>query len=191
MMQFSMQTFNFQTQLQELISERQLLEINFNLLEGLSHLKGYLLDVNDEYLLMASITNDLTLQGVTMCLRKDVISFQIETNFLMELQKGLTDDEVFQQAIAFTKKINATSFLGFISALECSPTLVTIVTETESYTGRVISHDDEMLVLDEYYAEDTGRFARTFLNPSHIISITTGGAWLGIIERSLQDKQIA
>jgi hypothetical protein len=185
-----MKNFDFQTDLKRVIDSKLLVEINLGLGGNLNHVVAYIINANDDYLTFARISNDATLQGVTICLMRDIESIQTETKFIKELMKDITDDSLYQRVKKDIDKIKDFTFLGFISAFEATNTIIDITSENESYTGRVFAHDDKILVIDEYYAEDDGRFARSYINPSIITSITVGGTWLKIIARSLADKGI-
>lgn len=184
-----MKKFNFQEELKRLIESKQLVELNLNLEGKLGHGVGYIIDANEEYITFARVTNDATLEGVTICLTQGIESIETETNFTKELAKDITNDALYQEAIKNVEKVKKFSFLGFVSAFENTPAIVDISSENQNYTGRIIDHDDEMLVIDEYFAEDFGRFSRSYINPSIITSITVGGTWLKIIARSLSDKK--
>lgn len=191
MIRGNMKNFDFQNELKKIINGKQIIEVDLNHnSHELSHVKGYIVDTNDDYLIIARITNDLTLDGVTIYRMEDVESIQVETSFLKELNKGIVDDSLYQEAVEYTKDVKKISFRDFITAFEGSKTLIDVTTESGSHTGRVFAHDEKILVIDEYYVEDDGRFARSYINPKVITSITVGGAWLKIIQRSLADKKI-
>ncbi len=184
-----MNTFNYNDELQKMITSKQLVE--FNLHGDTEHSVSYILNANDEYVTFAKITNDATLQGVIICLTSSLESIQIETRFIGELVKDIQDDSVHQEAVNILKDVKTFSFEGISSAFAGTDTMLEVTTEDNvNFTGKVIALDDTALVLDEYYSQDDGRFARTYLNPSQISRITVGGTWLKIITRSVADKNL-
>jgi len=184
-----MKKFNYKDELKKMIDGKQLVEVNFR--GDTEHAVAYIMDVNDDYLTFARISNDATLQGVIICLTRDLESIQVETNFINELSKYVADDSIHGEALEILEKVREFSFEGIISAFEGTETLIEVTTvDNDNFSGKVIALDDTALVLDEYYPQDHGRFARTYLNPSLFLRVTVGGTWLKIISRSIADKNL-
>lgn len=185
-----MNKFDFQSELKTIIDKRQLVEIDLNMNGKLDHFIAYLIDVNEDYITFARISNDLALQGVTMCLLTNVQDIQVETKFVAELRKGISDDSLNEEAKKEVENVREFTFKGFFTAFEGTETLIDINLEGAGFTGRVVGIDDSVVAVDEYYAEESTRFSRTFINPLTLVSVTVGGTWLKIIARSLVEKNV-
>jgi hypothetical protein len=184
-----MKKFNYKDELKKMITTKQLVEVNLRG-DG-AHAVAYIMDASDEYLTFARISNEAVLQGVMICLTRDLESIQIETKFISELAKDIKDDSLHQEAAKILKDVKKFSFKGIASAFEGTETLIEVTTvDKDNFSGKVIALDDDALLLDEYYPQDHGRFARTYLNPSVFRCITVGGTWLKITSRSIADKNL-
>ncbi len=182
-----MKKFNYKDELNRIISSKQLVEVNFRG-DG-EHAVAYLMGANDEYITFARINNDANLQGVITCLSRDLESIQLETNFIYELSKFINGDTLYKEAASILKDVKKFSFEGIVSAFVDTQMPIEVTTvDNDNFSGRVVGFDEMAMVIDEYYPQDHGRFARTYLNPSLIRCITVGGAWLKIISRSIEDK---
>lgn len=180
-----MNKFSYQNALKEIIDNRQLVEINVR--DDDERSTAYLLDINDEYLVFARVTNDATLGGVTICLVSDLESIQTQTRFAEALSTLVKSDSLLKEAQQYLKSVKKTSFKDFVSAFKDDQALVDVKTIDSAFTGRIIDFDNQILVLDEFYIEESVSFARTYLNPSTITSITVGGSWLNVVSRSLSE----
>lgn len=177
-----MSNFNYQDELKKIITKKQLVEIN---VEGDDERStSYLMAVNDEYLVFARVTNDGTLDGVTIALAGDLESIQTETRFTKALSNMMKGDSVYEEAQKLLQSVKKMSFAGFISAFKDTQVLVDIRTSDNAFTGKVVDFDAEILVLNEIYVEEKQPFARTYLNPRLITSITVGSRWLKVISAS-------
>jgi hypothetical protein len=187
-----MQKSNYKDDLKKVIDSKQLVEIDLSLTGKLDHFIAYILDANDDFLTVARISNDLTVQGVTICRMSDVETIQTETGFVKDLSKGITDDSLLKKVKVETEKVKNLTFGGFISAFENTKTIIEITTQDdENFTGRIVNNDNKrFLILDEYFPGDHGRFARTYINPAIITSFTVGGTWLETITRSVADQNL-
>ena len=185
----NMKKFDYQDELKKIIDTKQLVEVNLR--GDTEHAVAYIIDINDEYLTFARIGNDATLQGVIICLTNNLESIQVETNFINELSKDIRDDSLHTEALKIIEGVKKFSFKGVVSTFEGTETLIEVTTvDNENYSGKVIALDDRAMVFDEYYPQDHGRFARTYLNPSLFSRVTIGGTWLKIISRSVADKNL-
>ncbi len=179
-----MKKFNYKDELKKFIDSKQLVEVNFR--GDKEHAVAYIMDANDEYLTFARISNDASLQGVIICLTRDLESIQVETKFIDELSKDIGDDSLHNEALKALENVKKFSFEGIVSAFVGTETLIEVTTvDNDNYSGKVIALDATAMVLDEYYPQDPGRFARTYLNPSLLLRVTVGGTWLKITSRSL------
>ncbi|MDQ3008165.1 MAG: hypothetical protein M3Q81_01060 [bacterium] len=185
-----MKKFNYNDELRDIIDTKRLVEINLGLSSPLDHCIAYLLDANDDYLTFARISNDIALQGITICRMDDMEAIEADTGFINELQKGITNNSLHTEVSDDIKGVKEFSFKGFISAFEATKTIIDITSENRSFTGRLAGYDKKILAIDEYYAEDNKRFSRTYINPANITAITVSGTWLKIISRSLTDNNI-
>lgn len=183
-----MSTFSYIDELKKIITTKQLVEVNVHG-DG-EHLVAYLLAANEEYLLFSQVTNDATFGGTTLRLTRDIESIQVETQFIKELSKDIDDDSLYQQAMKSIHGLKELSFEGIAELFEDSDTIISIKTVNDTLiAGKVIAHDDDILVIDEYYLQERERVARTYLNPSQIQYITIGSAWLQITQRAITDSQ--
>jgi hypothetical protein len=179
-----MKKFNYRDELKKIIASKQLVEVNFR--HDSEHAVSYILNANDEYLTFARISNSATLQGVITCLTRDLESIQVGTTFITELSKDIQDDSLHTEASKLLENVKKFSFEGIVSAFEGTDTIIEVTTvDNDNFSGKVIALDDRAMVLDEYYPQDPGRFARTYLNPSLLLRVTVGGPWLKIISRSI------
>ena len=185
-----MNTFRFQDEVQKIIDAKKLVEVDLLLGGKFDHFIAFLIHVNDDYLTFARVSNDVTLQGVTICRMESLESIQTETGFVRELRKSLPDDTLFKESLKEVQLVKDFTFQGFTSAFVDTDRVLDVTSENEGFTGKVIAYDESILLLDEYYAEDEERFARTYINPAIITTITVGGTWLKLIERSLAAKAL-
>ncbi|MBI1872237.1 hypothetical protein HYS10_02330 [Candidatus Collierbacteria bacterium] len=184
-----MKKFDFQTELKRIIDSRQLVEVNLH--GAPTYLVAYILSANDKYLTFAVVSSSATLTGVTICHMVDVDSISIETIYLSELAKQISDDSIYQQALKDVQNIKEFTFDGFASGLENTKTLVEITTDNDdNISGRIAGHSDDILILDEYSSESDRRIRRTYFNRETIVRISLDVAWIRTISRSLDDKNI-
>lgn len=184
-----MNTINYQEELQKLIDTKQLVEV---VLQDLpSYLVAYILAANAKYLTLAIVSSSATLTGVSIVRTSDIDSISIESIYLSELVKEIKDDSVYQRALDDIKDISEFTFAGFSESLEKSKTIVEITTNSEdSFAGRLVGHDDDIFVLDEYSTESDKRVKRTYFDQATIARISLDVAWLNTIARSLAEKNI-
>ncbi|MEP7167560.1 MAG: hypothetical protein ABI758_06720 [Candidatus Woesebacteria bacterium] len=184
-----MKKFNYQDKLQEIIARRELVEVNLR--ADTDHAVAFIMDANDEYLTFARISNDASLIGVVICLTSDLESIQVETTFIGELAKFIDAESLHNDALKVLEHVKKFSFEGVVSSCVDSEMVIEITTsDNQNFSGRIIALDHQAMVIDEYYPQDHGRFARTYLNPSIISRITMGGTWQKIISRSISDKNL-
>jgi hypothetical protein len=183
-----MKQFDYQAELKKIIETKQLVEVD---IDGPGHGVAYILNANDEYLTFAKINNNAALDGVIICPMTDVNYVQTDTTFISELAKHITGKDLHQQAIKVVDGIKEFTFEGFISGLENTRTIIEFTDKDEdSFSGRILGHNDKIIVVDEYYTEDSGRFARSYVNRATISRIVVASPWLNIITRSLADKNL-
>jgi hypothetical protein len=152
---------------------------------------AYLLCANEEFLTFAEVSSSALFAGVIMCKLADVDALKTETIYLGELVKSITDDSLYQQAAKAIENISDFTFDGFASGFEGADTLLEIVDENEdTFVGRVMAHDENVLVLDEYYTENDRRFAHSYINFATIIRLGINVPWVRTVARSLADKNI-
>lgn len=183
-----MKSFNYQSELKKIIDNKELVEITLTNSKS-SHFKGYLLHADSEYLIFAAIGNEYVFQGVGIVRKSYLESIQVETHFVSQWKKGIKDDSIYAKAQKSISSIKEFSFEGFVKAFEGTETLVDVVTEVENYTGKIIGHDDEILVIDEYFAEYETRYSRAFINPANIQSITIDSPWLDLLKQAMADRK--
>ncbi len=184
-----MSTFHFSELLTQLIADKNLVEVH---LAGAPTYKvAYLLGASEEFLTFAEVSSSATLSGVIMCRMDDVEAIKTETIYCGELAKQLAGDSLYQQAVAVSAKLEAHTFDGFMSAFAKTATLVEVTDLNENVVaGRVIDHDDKILVLDEFYAENDRRFGRSYISQPTIARLAVLVPWINTIARSLADKNL-
>lgn len=174
-----MKTFNYKKDLKKLAKEKTLFEFCFRGSD--ERALGFLFSINDEYLVFGKISKDATFLGTTVCLSRELESLHTDTKLLQVFSSRQEIEQLAEEAFLCIKDAKEASFTGFLSAFQGTDTLVCLETvDKTAFTGKVVAHDDEVLVLDEYYLEDATRFSRMYIFLSLIDSITVGGTWLKI-----------
>jgi hypothetical protein len=184
-----MQTFHFKSELQEIISNKKLVEIT---LDGAPTYKvAYILAANDDYLTFAEVSSSASFSGVSMCRTKDINIISVDTIYLSELVKLIPGESLYLQALKNVENVTDFTPSGLITAVEGTKTLVELTTiDEEVIAGRIINHDDEIIVLDEYSSESDRRIAHSYYRVAHIIRISLDVPWVRTITRSLADKNL-
>lgn len=184
-----MKKFDYQKELQRIIADKQLVEINLS--EAPTFKVAYILNANENYITYAEISSSATFSGVTICRTEDIDYISVNTIYLSELSKQITDNSLYQQAQQNVKSIEVFTPSGFISALEGTKTIVELTTENEvTIAGRITGHDKNTLVLDEYSSESDRCIARSYFNVRIIVRISLDVPWIRTISRSLEDKNL-
>lgn len=184
-----MDQINYFSELKKIADSKQLVEIN---LHGAPTFKvGYILGSNEDFLTFAEVHSSAAYAGTIICRMEDIESIKTETLYLAELVKRIKDDSIYSQAIEDTKNIKDNTFDGFIASFISTDTIVEVTnTNEETYAGRLVGHDSDVLVLDEYYSEYPKRLAHTYLNKAYISRLAISVPWLITISRSLVDKNL-
>lgn len=184
-----MNPLNYQSELQKIIDGKQLVEVNLH--GAPTYLVAYILSANDEFLTLGVVSSSATFTGVTICRTDDVDSISVESIYLSELVKQISANSIYEQAIDDIKDITELTFDGFAAGLEGTKTLVEITTDNDdNIAGRIVSHNDNVLVLDEYSSESDRRLRRTYFNRNTIVRMSIDVAWIRTIARSLADKNL-
>lgn len=179
----------FLKELQSIIKSRQLVEIN---LKGAPTYKvAYILAINDEYITFAEVSSSASFAGVIICFTEDIESISIDTIYLSELSKQIINDSLYTLAENTIKEVREFTFEGFVSAFKNTSTVLEITTENEvTIAGRVITINNDILLLDEYSSESDRRIARSYFKREVIVRLAIDVPWLRTISRSLVDKNI-
>ncbi len=184
-----MSNFSYQSELKKIIDTKQLTQISFN--TDSEFKASYIVNANDEYLTLIEINPSATLAGIAICRVADIESIKVETLYLKEFMKMLPDDSLYQQAMKKIEHVKEFSFDGFASAFEKTDAVIGIACENDdTFAGRIVDHDDKVLVLDEFYVEYDHRFARSYIKLSTVSQISFEFPWLRTITRSLADKKL-
>lgn len=184
-----MKNFDYSAELKKIIEGKQLVEVH---LQGAPSFKvAYLLAANNDYLTFAEVSSSATFAGVIMCWMEDVDAIKVETIYLSELSKQIPDGSIHAKARELIKGMKSGTFDEFFASLEKSQTIAEITYENEdTLAGRVMGQTDSILVLDEYYAENDRRFARSYINKDIILRVAVDLTWLRTITNSLVDKKL-
>lgn len=182
--------FSFENDLEEIVASKKLIEIQLNGESSLNKV-GYIVAVNKEFLTFADINPTGAFVFVSIYRMDDINAIKVETVYLSEFSKKITDDSIYEQALKLVENIEEYSFDGFISAFEGTKQIIEIDDENDDeLSGRIVSHDDKVVVLDEYYAEYAQRFSRSYIRKSNITKISVGAPWLQTISRALTDRNL-
>lgn len=184
-----MKALDYQSELQKIIDAKQLVEV---VIHGFPpFIAAYILNANDEYITLAEVSSSATLAGVMILRASDIDYISVETLYLSELIKQIKDDTVYRQAIVNVQNIKDFTFNGFAQCFEDSSTLVELTLYDEDIiAGRIVGHNDKILVLDEYSTHSDRRVRRTYFNFDSVSRITLDIPWIRTIARSLADKNI-
>lgn len=184
-----MSSLNYHAELQKIIDNHQLAEVH---LHGVPTYKvAYVLNVNEDFLTFAEVSSSATFAGVIICRMEDIDALKTDSLYLGELAKQLTDSSVYTQAIHTIEQLKKFTFDGWLAAFAGSTTVHEVVYGNEdSFAGRIISYNDDILLIDEFYADADRRFARTYINRDVITRLAIGVPWTRTIARSLIDKQL-
>lgn len=184
-----MKKFDFTSKFNNITKNKELVEIS---LHGAPTFKvAYVLGAAKEHLLFAEINSSALPNGITICQTSDIDFIALDTVYTSELVKRIEGASLFDQAVKEAKPIKKYTFEGFISAFENTKTIVEITTDEEVvYAGRIIGHDDKVLVLDEYSTESDKCLGHLYFNRSIISRLSIDVPWLRTIERSLADKNL-
>lgn len=184
-----MKKLNYQNELKKIINSKQLAEV---FLHGAPTYKvAYLLSANKDFLTFAEVSSSAQFAGVIMCRMQDIDSISLDSLYLKEIVKQIPGDSLYQQALQSITGLKKFTFDGFISALENTKTVVEITTENEiTIGGRIVGHDDTVIVFDEYAAGNDQRLAHTFFDRTTIIRISIEVPWLRTIARFLAEKKL-
>lgn len=184
-----MKNFNYIDELKEIIKNRQLVEVFLH--GGPTFKVGYLLHVNEDYLTFAEISPSATFSGVILCRMDDIEWISSESIYLDELSKQITDSSAYDQALRNIESIKKFTPSGIVEAFSGTKKLIELTSEDETViAGRIIGFDKQYLLVDEYYAEYSQRFARKFINAVMIIRMAIDVPWVRTIEHSLSEKSL-
>jgi hypothetical protein len=182
-----MKKFNDLSEFKKIINQKQLVRIYFG--NDMSCYDGYILNVNEEYITIATITPTGNFQSVEIHLFDDFNSIDTKTNYLNEMVKHI-DETVYKQALEIIKNIKTFSFEGFERAFLSSKTPIQItINDDEFFEGRV-SAVGEVLFLDEYAIGSNLCISNTIIHPSHITKISVGLPLLQSLAHYLDDMGI-
>lgn len=185
----NMNEFSFQNELKNIVDSRQLVEM---VLDGEPDYRVvYFLSADENFVTFAEINSAAGYVGVSICRMADITSISVDTIYLSELTKQIQGDSLYLQAKKAVESIETFTPSGFISALEDTKTVVELTTHArESIAGRIVGHDDTVLVLDEYSSESDRRIARTYFRFPEIVRIAVDVPWLRTISQSLLNKNL-
>lgn len=184
-----MNSFNYQAELQRVIEQKQLAQVFLN---GAPTFKvAYLLSANEEYLTFAEVSSSATFAGVMICRLSGIDAVKVSNLYLGELIKQIPGESLHQQAQKTIESIKEFTFDGFLTAFEGTKSIVELVDDNEdTFAGRLIGHDDQVIAMDEFYTEYDRLFARSYVNRSIITRMGVEIPWLRTIALSLADKNI-
>src|SRR5258708_29844277 len=106
--------------------------------------------------------------------------------YIRGLVKLNTGSSLQQQALKNVENIKDFSFDGFISGFENTDTIVEVLYESDNASaGKITAHNKEVLVLDEYYAQNDQGLVRSYISRETITRISVDIPYLRIIARFL------
>ncbi len=186
----TMNNFNYQNELKKIVQSKQLVQVHRNSTTN-EFKAAYIVSIDDKYLTLIEVANDGTPFGVSIRHMDEVDVIKVETIYLSELAKHVNRDALYQQAMKSIENIKRFTFDGFASGLENTNTIVEVLKENgDVLIGRIVGHDDKILVLDEYREETDRRFARCYITFEIVAQISVDIPYLNIITQSLTDKNL-
>ncbi|SRR3989344_3589862 len=184
-----MKQFDYQAELKKIIDGKQLVQVNLKSDQGQFKV-AYIINADNKYLTLIELANDATPFGVSVRLLEDIEMFKVESIYLGEFVKHVSD-EFYRLGLKSLENVKQFTFEGFASALEKTNKVAEILTENgDSVIGRVVGHDDGVLAFDEYLEDSEGRLARCYIKFDNIIQISIDIPHLKILARSLADKNL-
>ncbi len=179
-----MTTLDYQNDLQNIINNKQLVEFD---LTSEENVVAYILRASTEFITIAEISASATLLAVSTYRMSDVQRMSADSIYLNEFAKQLPGDSLYQQASIDIEKMNGTSFDAFLEAFLNVQTYVEVVKENgNTFQGKIVGYDDNIVALDEYYAQYEKRFARIYINRNIIMCMAVDTPRLRVLERALK-----
>ncbi|PWU24137.1 hypothetical protein C5B42_00550 [Candidatus Cerribacteria bacterium 'Amazon FNV 2010 28 9'] len=182
-----MKKFSFKDELQKIVSTKQLVQVHFQ--DDPSQFKvAYILAVNNDFITLIEVDSSAAFDGVCIYPMEDVTAIKVDSLYVGELAKRVSDS-IHAMALQEVKNVKKFTFEGFISGFENSKTVVEISYEKDDgRAGRIIDHDNEVVVFDEYREEGANRLARAYIKLDSILRISVDVPWTRTVSRSLIDK---
>lgn len=163
-----MSKFDYQNELKRLMNSGELVSVRFRTSSD-SFKAGYILEITPENLLLMEVDDVTKLDGVTLYRMSDITAVAIDTPYLREMKKQVPKDAIYPQVQLILRGLKKITFESFIELFEGTNQIVEIMTEDpNTWTGKIIAHDDSVVVLDEYDFGKVERSARSYIDLSQI-----------------------
>lgn len=174
--------------LKKIILEKKMVELRFY--DESDFRTCFVLNANVDFLTFVEVNSGGQYSGVLIYKQNAIKTIKVDTIYLSELIKNVDVDDIYRVVEALELQGNF-SFDNFLSNASKNKRMIEITFNNEDYlSGIVVDFNDSHVLIDEYYAENDRRFARSMISKADIVSLAVDLNWLKTVERSLKDKNI-
>ncbi|MDR0300584.1 MAG: hypothetical protein LBI13_11000 [Streptococcaceae bacterium] len=149
--------------------------IELHLTESEEFTAAYILGTSSDYFAFAEIRNTGDFHGLTIASWTDVDVIKRDTLYLAELLKKIDINVIEKEVADSLLLVDSFSSLGdWINKLSGSEKIVGITYRgnVDDFAGKIVKHDDTMLLVDEYYSEYNSKFASSYLRLEEVSRLT-------------------
>ncbi len=183
-----MAKFNYLDELKKIVDSKKLVELNLPQEEGVV---AYVLRVNEEFITIAEISASAILLAVSTYRLSDISQIKLDSIYLSEFSKMLTDKSLYLEAKKSIESMKDCSFNGFLEAFVGTETLVELADEKgDTFQGKIVSYEDDRIIMDEYYSQYDKRFARTIIKRDILVGFAVNTPRIRILSRVLAEKNL-
>jgi hypothetical protein len=173
-----MSSFNYITEIQKIIDSKELVEVRVYSNPGMFNV-AYVLGANQEFLVLAEIDPKANLDGVCVYQMENVISIKQKTPYLAKFSQKISDQSQYNQAYKDFELLTDLTFEGFIADFEGKDAIIEVLCdEGETVAGKIVAHDEHILVLTELDSKKGTTEGTTYLNKDAIIRLSVDVPWI-------------
>ncbi len=182
-----MNNFNFQTEIQKIIENKQLAEVRFRDVPG-EFKVAFILNINAEFITLAEVDNLGELDGIGMYFFDQISSINTSTLYLNRLKKNVTAS-VWEEAMKSIAGVTDFSFSGLAAFLEKKKKFVEVAYEADFMpVGKIVGYDNQALSFIEIDELHTQPIAHTVILLSAITRMSLDTPYIRDIETSLNKR---
>ena len=180
---------NIDTTIQSWINDKKLVQI-WHREDNQDYTIAYILSFDSNYLTLAEISTAGAYMGIIVCNIDEVNSFETDSLYLTALSKSISLTDVYQQAKKHFSTVKNWTFNGILKNFKGNKTIVGLITIHDTYSGRIVDANNELIILDKYECENNRCVGRVYLKTADLIEINLYRPWLNVIQSILTEYNI-